>query len=137
MLGAGHGALCCMPGGPTHPAIELLRHAMIIACRSLKLGRGQNIVDVVVRIFAPQRDQDNWTCKYEIDWPEGTRKGAAAGYDSVQALLFALNMVGAEIYTSDYHKSGALMWNEPHQGYGFPVSNNLRDLLEGDDAEFL
>jgi hypothetical protein len=55
----------------------------------------------------------------------------------MQALLFALEMIGAEIYTSDYHKSKCLMWGEPGQGYGFPVVQSLRDLLEGDDAKFL
>ena len=110
---------------------------MTIANRSLKLRAGQSKTDVAVRIFAPQQDRGNWSCQYEIDWPEGSRKGAAAGCDSVQALLFALNMVGAEIYTSEYHKSGDLMWSEPHQGYGFPVPQNLRDLLVGDDAKFL
>ena len=110
---------------------------MIVASRLLKLRRGRNDIDVVVRIFAPQHEQGSWSCQYEIDWPEGTRQGAAAGYDSVQALLFALKMVGSEIYTSDYHKSGDLMWTAPRQGYGFPVSKTLSDLLEGEDAKFL
>jgi len=110
---------------------------MIVAGRSLKLRQGHNDTDIAVRIFAPQSDQDGWSCKYEIEWPEGKREGAAVGFDSVQALLLALTMVGAEIYTSDYHKSGDLMWTGPHQGYGFPVSQNLRDLLEGHDTKFL
>jgi hypothetical protein len=110
---------------------------MIVASRFLKLRQGQNDSDVAVRIFAPEQDHGGWSCRYEIDWPEGTRSGAASGYDSVQALLFALKMVGSEIYTSDYHKSGCLIWTEPYQGYGFPISQNLRDLLEGDDAKFL
>ncbi|MGA3309842.1 MAG: hypothetical protein ABSD08_14680 [Xanthobacteraceae bacterium] len=110
---------------------------MIIADRSLKLHQGQSDVDVAVRIFLPERNEGAWATKYEIDWPEGTRKGIAQGLDSVQSLLFALKMIGAEIYTSDYHKSGNLMWSEPGQGYGFPVSQNLRDFLQGEDAEFL
>jgi len=110
---------------------------MIIANRSLKVRQGQNDTDVAVRIFAPQLSQGSWSCNYEIDWPEGTRKGAAHGLDSVQALLLALKMIGAEIYTSDYHKAKNLVWEEPGQGYGFPVSQNIRDLLEGDDANYL
>jgi hypothetical protein len=43
-------------------------------------------------------------------------------------------MIGAEIYTSDYHKLGQLIWREPAQGYGFPVPLSIRDLLVGDDA---
>jgi hypothetical protein len=110
---------------------------MVVASRSLKLRQGENDVDVAVRIFAPQQDQNHWSCGYEINWPEGVRKGTAWGFDSMQALLFAMEMIGAEIYTSDYHKSKCLMWGKPGQGYGFPVTQSLRDLLEGDDAKFL
>ena len=45
----------------------------------------------------------------------------AWGIDSVQAILLALQMIGADIYTSSYHKSGHLMFEEAGQGYGFPV----------------
>lgn len=84
----------------------------------------------------PRRNDDGWSCDYEIDWPEGSRKATASGFDSIQALLFALNMIGAEIYTSDYHKSGALMWGRPRKGYGFPLPRIIKDLLIGDDAEY-
>lgn len=137
MLGAGYGVLLGLHIRTADPAFELLGLAMVIAGRSLKLRRTHSDVDVAIRVFAPQRYESSWSCRYEIEWPEGTRTGAASGYDSVQALLFALEMIGAEIYTSDYHKSGDLMWTEPHRGYGIPVSRNLRDLLEGDDAKFL
>jgi hypothetical protein len=43
---------------------------------------------------------------------------------------------GAEIYTSDPHRSGRLFWLEAGQGYGFPIASGLRDLLVGDDARF-
>jgi hypothetical protein len=55
----------------------------------------------------------------------------------MQALILALKMIGTEIYMSDYHKSGNLMWDEPGQGYGFPVAHNIRNLLEGRDAKHL
>jgi len=110
---------------------------MIIAARSLKLRQGSNEIAVPVRIFAPQDDDNQWSCAYEIDWPEGTRKSAGHGADSVQALLLALEMIGSEIYTSDYHKSGCLFFEAVGCGYGFPVPTNLRDLLDGDDAEYL
>jgi len=118
-------------------SFEFLSIGMIIAERSLKLRRAQNEIEIPVRIFAPQRDRDSWSCGYEIEWPEGLRAGRAGGFDSVQALLFDLEMVGAEIYTSDYHKSGHLIWTEPQLGYGFPVPHNIRDMLIGDDARYL
>ena len=57
----------------------------------------------------------------------------AMGVDAVQALELALKMIGAFVYATDHHASGNLMWLEPGRGYGFPVTNNIRDLLIGDD----
>jgi len=110
---------------------------MIVASRSLKLRQAEREADVGVRIFAPRPDQSHWSCEYEIDWPEGVRKGAAHGHDSVQPLHLALNTVGAELYTSDYHKTGVLSSNDSWKGYRFPVPKNIRDLLIGDDAKYL
>src|SRR5579863_3720134 len=110
---------------------------MIIASRKLKLRQGEIDTDVTVRIFAPRPDQNHWSCAYEIDWPEGTRKRTARGHDSVQALHHALNAVGAELYTSEDHKAGVLSSNDAWKGYGFPVPKNIRDLLIGDDAKYL
>lgn len=108
---------------------------MMIAIRVLRL-RGSNAdVDIPIRVFLPEAgEKDAWSCRFEIDWPHGKRSVSAWGVDSVQAILLALQMVGAEIYTSDYHKSGNLVWREPAQGYGFPVPSSIRDLLIGDDA---
>lgn len=58
------------------------------------------------------------------------------GADAMQALVIALQTVGAELYTSAYHTSGALYRERPGGGYGFPVTSGLRDLLEGDDKIF-
>jgi hypothetical protein len=110
---------------------------MVIARRTLKLWQGQDGVDVLVRVYAPRTDGPNWKCDYEIDWPDGTRKFAASGLDSMQALILALNMIGSEIYASEHHKAGNLSSGESWKGYGFPVPQNLRDLLIGDDAKYL
>jgi hypothetical protein len=88
-----------------------------------------------VRLFQPEDDNGMWICRYEIDWPDRKRSHFAAGVDAFQALILALQMIGAEIYTSKYHKSGTLQWFERSRGYGFPVGGNLRDLLIGDDAD--
>jgi hypothetical protein len=90
-----------------------------------------------VRIHAPEPNGEDWSCKFEIDWPEETRNGVAVGIDSAQALLGAFEKIGTEIYTSDHHESGWLMWHKPGGGYGFPLPQNLRSLLIGDDAQFL
>ncbi len=109
---------------------------MIIATRILKLRRDATHVDVAIRIFAPKQVGDAWTCQYEIDWPEGKETRAAWGIDSVQAIILALQMVGADIYTSNYHKACVLIFESSGQGYGFPVPESLRSLLVGNDLKF-
>jgi hypothetical protein len=61
---------------------------------------------------------------------------AVFGVDAVQALELALRIIGAHIYASEHHKSGKLMWLEPGDGYGFPLTSGSRDLLIGNDKKF-
>jgi uncharacterized protein DUF6968 len=110
---------------------------MIVAERTLKLRYSTKDVPVPIQIFAPNREKDAWACRWEIHWPDRLRSGTALGFDGAQALIHALQMVGSEIYASDEHKSGRLVWAEKRIGYGFPVPNNIRDLLVGDDKRFL
>jgi hypothetical protein len=111
---------------------------MVIASRILRLRQDQAEALVEVRIFAPQEEEDrSWVCRYEIDWPGERRNMDVFGVDAVQALVLALQTIGAEIYTSDYHKSGKLFVEALGHGYGFPVMPALRDLLQGDDARYL
>lgn len=110
---------------------------MIIATRTLVLSNTKGDTEIPVRLFAPEIAKIDWICRFEIDWPQGKAERWGAGSDAVQALLIALQMIGAEIYASDYHESGRLRWLVPGRGYGFPVTNNIRDLLVGDDKTFL
>jgi hypothetical protein len=110
---------------------------MIIATRTLTLRGSGGERSIEVRIFSPEREAIDWRCRFEVDWPEGTLEQWAVGIDAVQALELTLRMIGALVYASDHHASGALMWLEPGKGYGFPVSNNIRDLLIGDDKTYL
>jgi hypothetical protein len=106
---------------------------MPIATRTLTLRRTSGDVEIPIRIFAPEQKAGDWSCQFEIAWPDGTWTMAAGGVDAVQALHIALQLVGAQIYASDHHASGKLMWLEPGKGYGFPVPSSIRDLLVGDD----
>jgi hypothetical protein len=111
---------------------------MLIATRTLLLRDNDIDHDVVIGVFAPVPDRDGgWSCTYEIGWPDRKRTMTAGGVDAVQALLSALQMIGAELYASDHHKAGSLRFETPGRGYGFPVPGNARDLLEGDDAKYL
>jgi hypothetical protein len=110
---------------------------MVIATRVLKLRRGPAEIPVPIRIFAPEQQEIDWACRFEINWPDETFTLDAMGVDAVQALELALRMIGACIYGSDHHESGNLIWEAPGQGYGFPVPNTIRDLLVGEDKKSL
>jgi hypothetical protein len=110
---------------------------MKIAERLLRIRRAQGEIEVPVRVFAPQRDEANsWSCRYEIGWPDAPRTRSIGGFDSVQALFLALQAIGAELYTSEHHELGRLIWEKEGDGYGFPVPRTIRDLLIGDDTIF-
>lgn len=109
----------------------------MIAKRILKLRRDHDVLDIAIRIYAPEGEGRIWSCRYEIDWPEGPQVMHASGVDSMQALVLALYMIGAELYSSSYHKSGRLMFEEPGDGYGFPVASSIRDLLIGHDRKYM
>ena len=110
---------------------------MIIATRLLTMRDGGAIRDIPIHVHAPELSDIDWICRFEINWPAGKAKRWGAGVDAVQALLSALQMIGAELYSSDQHKSGTLVWLSPDRGYGFPVPQSIRDLLVGDDSKFL
>jgi len=111
---------------------------MIIATRTLKLHTPASVVDIPISISSPFRENDGtWFCAYEIGWPEGVWKSRAGGVDSIQSLFLTLQMIGSDIYTSNYHRSGQLFLDASGNGYGFPVPISLREMLVGDDKKFL
>jgi hypothetical protein len=89
-----------------------------------------------IRLHAP-REKDHWICDYEIDWPDAPRRFSGHGATSMQALVIALQMIGAELYTSTAHKEACLSAKDGDAGYGFPVIASLRDLLTGSDRAFV
>jgi hypothetical protein len=110
---------------------------MIVATRVLTLRRATGDVEIAIRIFAPEQQDVDWGCRFEIEWPDGMQALTAMGIDAVQALDHALKAIGANLYTSQHHKSGELVWLEPADGYGFPVANSVRDLLIGYDKTYM
>ncbi|MBS0536894.1 MAG: hypothetical protein JSR72_22785 [Proteobacteria bacterium] len=111
---------------------------MIIGTRTLTWRDGERTMEIPISIYAPERETPGvWRCRYDVGWPEGLRVFAGYGVDAIQALVIALGMIGAELYSSSYHKSGSLVWDKPGSGYGFPVVPTLRDLLIGEDVKYL
>ena len=109
---------------------------MLIASRQLTLHVGNEDVRIPIRIFSPTQEGHSWSCRYEVDWPGEKWSMTAHGVDAIQAIVCAFQMIGSELYSSDYHKSGRLIWESAQHGYGFPVSPAIRDLLKGDDAKY-
>lgn len=106
---------------------------MVILNRTLKIETEGGEKEVQIKIYLPAQRNNDWECEYEIGWPTGVRRSKAFGIDSVQSLSLAMQKVGAEIYTSDAHRSGKLMWLERGDGYGFPLPSGIRDICDGSD----
>ncbi|WP_244607101.1 hypothetical protein [Bosea sp. CS1GBMeth4] len=104
--------------------------------RTLIYAAKDGDVAISVTVDDPRQGDRDWSCAYEIGWPDAPRRGYGYGIDGTQALLLALKAIGTDLYTSDYHRSGRLRWVEPGDGYGYPVPKNIRDLLVGNDAEY-
>ena len=105
----------------------------VIAERRFKKTGSSDLV--VVRIGKPEKftESEDFYCPYEII---GVGKGKiryAGGVDSAQALLLALKMIGADLYTSKEIEPGHLVWEGSKKGdLGFPVPSSISDLIPRD-----
>lgn len=106
---------------------------MIAAERTLRISTRAGDSPVPVTITVPQPDRTAWTCHFSIGWPEGKATGSATAFDGVQALLFAMERVAILLYVSAYHADGTLCFEEPGEGYGFPLPRDSRHLAIGLD----
>lgn len=108
---------------------------MTIMRRTLIYAGDSGDIAVPITIDGPRQGERDWSCAYEIGWPDGLRRGYDYGVDATQAMLLALKAIGTDLYTSDFHRSGRLRWLEPGDGYGYPVPKVVRHLLIGGDAD--
>lgn len=84
-------------------------------------------------LLAPQSDDDNWTCAYEIDWPDAPRRNIVSGLDAIQSLLLALQSIGAELCAARPANVSDVYWLESGSGVGFPLPPSLRPMAVGED----
>lgn len=99
----------------------------LVGERTLELD-GADGAAVIVRVFVPVPDQDDFRCNFEI---EGLAKPVSAygmGVDALQALELALQQIGVRLYLSDEFKAGRLTFLG-HPNLGFPVPYNLLDIV--------
>ena len=76
---------CLRWGTPNFPAELLTEAMMVIATRVLRLEGDNGEVAIPIRVYAPEREDNAWSCRYQIDWPEGTQDMKAGGVESMQA----------------------------------------------------
>jgi hypothetical protein len=92
---------------------------------------------ILIRVSAPVQEDIDWSCVLSIGWPDRMVERKIFGIDAIQSLELALRMIGTELYASEFHKAGQLMWLKPGAGYGFPVPNTIRGTLVGEDRDYL
>ena len=106
-----------------------------IAVRKFSLAENGRQTEVTVKLFQPEPypDGHDFRCRFLVELPSKTVDLHAGGVDAIQALILALQMMGATINTSEEAKEGRLVWHTPGGGFGLPVPDNIKDILQGDD----
>lgn len=105
---------------------------VVIASRELLLDENRKI-EVLIGKPEPCPDGIDWYCPHQTVGVRSGRVRSAIDVDSMQALILALSMVGAELYTSEEYESGRLSWDcgAVKGDLGFPVPETIRDVLPG------
>ena len=113
--------------------MELKDIGTVIVRRVLTLSPNK---EVTVLVGLPQEfpEGTSFYCPYQITGLAKEKLFYAGGVDAIQAFCLALEMIGVILYTSAEYKVGHLSWEAGRKGeLGFPVPNNVRDLLPYDD----
>jgi hypothetical protein len=102
----------------------------VIASRDLTLDQSKKVTILMgkPRCFP---EPVGWICPYQKIGVGLNHVKNAYGGDSVQALILALSMVGAELYCSAEYEAGRLSWDggAVKGDLGFPVPPNIQDVL--------
>jgi hypothetical protein len=94
----------------------------VIARRMFKVdGR-----DVECRFFKPAEDRGSFFCRYQIDWPEGSKVRGAGGVDAVQAILLAMMTAHTDLLAARNMGGRLVEWLDG-QSLGLPVTPTMRD----------
>lgn len=83
--------------------------------------------EVVCRFFRPELDDQDYFCRYVIDWPTKKRGRRVGGVDSVQALLLAMQAAHVDLLMARKDDGADVMWLD-NTSLGLPLSQGLRDL---------
>ncbi len=94
----------------------------VIARRSFRIDGH----DAECRFFRPTEDGGSYFCRYEIDWPEGTKSKRAGGVDEVQALLLGMMVAHTDLLAARNRKGRTVEWLDG-QSLGLPITPGARD----------
>ena len=112
--------------------MELDDVGTVIATRELHI---EGSAKVRITIGTPREfpEGDNFFCPFQILGIGNETVRYAGGVDAVQALVLSLQAIGAYLYTSAEFKAGRLTYLGM-RNLGFPVPDNIRDLVPDDQA---
>ena len=89
-----------------------------LATRKFTLGE-HSTQYIEVFVYLPVEDHGDYRCQYEIrEQGKPVKKGHALGVDSLQALILALQKLGADVAFSNYAKDQRLYWNDQNADLG-------------------
>ena len=63
---------------------------MLVVTHELFVKSQPADVRIEIRVYQPIQFEKDWGCRYEIDWPEGSKVRIPYGLDALQALVIAL-----------------------------------------------
>lgn len=83
--------------------------------------------NVECRFFRPQKDGDDYLCRYTIDFPDKPRTSQGYGVDAIQALLLAMKKAHVELLVVRDKMERQVEWLED-ENLGLPIDDFFRDL---------
>ena len=95
----------------------------VIATRVLVVD-DQPGFQIVISLGQPRRadtEQGDYVCEYQISGVGAGKVRCAVGMDTLQAIQFAIDMIGADVSSINRDLGGKLSWLEPgHKNLGLP-----------------
>jgi hypothetical protein len=80
----------------------------LVASREIECLNGDTWEPGHIHVYQPEKNEVDWTCRFEIAWPGFRRTASVVGYDAYQALELALRAVPSEIEGSEIFGMGKL-----------------------------
>ncbi|WP_126665543.1 DUF6968 family protein [Croceibacterium ferulae] len=91
---------------------------------------------ICCRFFQPITDGQDYSCRFAIDWPDGTSERTIWGVDGIQALLLAMRAAHDELRLRPSSSKMHVKWLDS-EGLGLPpASGTCSDWSSGNEAEY-